>query len=362
MSSIGNFFRWIFGLSPIIEQRFPIDEELIERDDVVKEVVKKVQSQDAQLSKRSALDKEKQELEKQRDKDQEKIQDLIIQKHEIDSNKFKGAISLRTILKKLDERAFRNKVEITDKDDKIVFGILKDFVIFNGMFGIKDTEDRIISYGKTLRQIVHKPESFGNQIRRKRIMLPCNEYYQFFPDIEEHELPECTYDEEAGKIKWAKIREKPLKQMIEEREEILREKDSYIEKIEQDKVDLVRKLRDTERALRVNTNIAENDQSELSKAMDRSIQFEQKIGDLQMRVVQLQEIKNINEKLVAGLKEVNKELLDKAEEFGSKTMFTKVLQTVQNLIEWSKINQGDTIIQKQEVNEKTEGQAPGQAR
>ena len=355
MNLAKKFWNWMTNKNRV-ERISHLDEELIERDSLVQEQVKKLQSQDAQLSKISAKDKLKELKKNQEDLDQDVILDLLNKKNKIDSKKFEGSISFKRIFKMLSHKRYKNpnnQIDITDKDDTVVLGKFKDFVIMpNGYFAIQDANGSILSYGQTLRQVIHKPEGLSNQIKRKRIALPCNSDYEFMPDLEEYPMPECTYDEISGKIKWAKVREKPLKQLIIEREELVREKDQYIEKIEQDKVDLIRKTRDIEMALRVQSNMAENSQTELSKAMDKSIQFEQKVGELQMRTIKLQEMKNINDKLIDGLKHINSELVEKAEEMGSKTEFRKALDLVQHLISYSKQNVGQTIIKEVPTGER----------
>jgi len=345
----------IFKKKEKVTQITPVDEELIERDTIVKELTKKLQSQDAQLSKISAKKREKKIKESEKDKRLEKIEELKAQKYEFDKKKFSGAVSLTKVIKIINDKRYKGKIDITDRNDKVIFGKLKDFLFINGYFGIQDTENRVLSYGSNLRQIIYKPESIANQLRRRVIKLPCNEDYIFIPDIEEEPMPECLYDEETNQIKWAKVREKPLKELIITREISIREKEKYIEKIEQDKVDMVKRIRDLERALRVERNISENSQTELSKAMDKSIQFEQKIGDMQLRVVQLQQLKNMNDQLITGLKEINEELLKKAEEMGTKTEFRKALDLLQSLISWSQDKMPKTIINEIKEAEKENG-------
>jgi hypothetical protein len=335
MNPIKSFFRWLFNINK--EVTFPISEELIERDSIVRELSKKIQSQEAQLSKIKAEDNLKKQLSKEEESKKEIIEDLIRQNEQKRMELFKDATSLEKIYKKLSNPKFKREIELSDKNDKVIFGNFHDIVILsNGFLGIQDTEGRVIAYGPTLRHIIYKPESIANQFRRKRILLPCNENGIFFPDIEEQEMPECIYDDETGNIKWATIRTKPLRQMIEEREKKIRSDAQYIEKIEQDKIDLVKKNRDLERALRLESNSSETAQTELSKAMDKSIQFERRIGDLQMRVIRLQEMKNINDTMVQSLENINSNLLEKAEEMGVKEEFRKALDMVQKLISWSK--------------------------
>lgn len=368
MNNITKIYRWFltffFNKQQKITATFPIDEEMIKKDRIVQEMAKKLQSQDAQLSKIFAEKKSESDKTNPDESLIQKVSELENQKQELTNKKFKNSVSLKKIFKELSKPKYKKKkyqIDVTDKDDKVILGKFNDFIILpDGSFGISGTDGKMLSYGKTLRQVIYKPESLANQFKRRRITLPCNEDYIFIPDIEEYELPECSYDEESGKIKWAKIREKPLKKLIIEREMLIRDKDMYIEKIEQDKVDLVRKLRDVERASRIHKNIGETSQTELSKAMDMSIQFEQKVGDLQMRVVKLQELQLINERLLDGIKNINQELVTKAEEMGSKTEFRKALDLTQNLISYAHTKIPKTIIQEVKQEAVKETIKPGQ--
>jgi len=207
----------------------------------------------------------------------------------------------------------------------------------------------LLSAGAELRSVIYKPESLANQLKRKRILLPYDKHGNKFPDIEEELVPECYYDEIEDKFKWTSERRVPFKDAIASREAQLSESREYIEHIEQTNIDLKNRLRDLERAKKLLDSQAEVSQTELSKAMERSIQFESKIGDMQMQVVQLTETKAINERLISGLEVVNNDLLKKTEEMGLKTDFRKALDLVQYLIAWSKNQLGKTYVQQQTV-------------
>lgn len=345
MNPLTRFGRWLFNVDPEIRETYPVDEQSIKDNKIINELVKKLKSRDAELSRVKADQNLKAQDQQESSEMDNMAEELQRQSSNLKKKRYGGATSLKDIFLSLDKKNYRNKVEITDKNDKRIFGIFGNIcVLNNGHLGLQDNNGRILAQGPTMRHIIYKPESLGNQMRRKRILMPCDENHIFYPDIEEIELPETIYDEKEGKIKWATVRKKPLKQLVQEKDEIIRDSHNYIEKIEQDKVDLVNKNRDLERALRVQKNMAENSQSELSKAMDKSIQFEQKMHGLQMRVIGLQEMKNINEKLIDGIKSINLELLEKVQEVGGKTEFTKALDMVQNLMSWAKDKLPETVI------------------
>lgn len=344
-----KFINYLLAKDKHREKVYPIDEELIERDKIVNEMSKKLQAYDAQLSKISAEENLKKIYQSDKDKQKDKIIELQEQKNDMLNKRYSNVVSLKKILCSLDLRKKKGSIDITDRNGNVILGKFKDLVILNnGMMGLKDSKDKILSMGYNIRQVIQKPESLFNQISRGIISIPCNEDYIFIPDIEEIKVPECTYDISSGKIKWAQVREKPIKQMIIEREELIRDKNLYIEKLEQDNIDLNRKNNDLKRSLTVYKKRSEASETDLSKALDKSLQFENRIGELQTRIINLQEANILNERLVSGLKQVNQELLDKAEEMGVKTEFRKALDMIQSTLSWAKtITPKETIIREE---------------
>lgn len=326
---------------------YPLDPELIKANKQFQEVIKGFNSRDAQLSEVFAQKRAESEAKKKLDSEQEVIKKINEQNREIKLKKFKDSFSFSKFYTKLSkDKKFRNSFELVDRDDSVILGKFGDFLVLpNGHLAVTNSLGEVMAYGSTLRNLVYKPGSMSNQARRKRFLLACDKDFVFYPDVEEHEVEEGFYDEKIGKIRWAKIREKPFKVAIVERETKIQDLKEYGEHLEQKISDLTGKIGDLTRANNVLNRSAENSQTELSKAMERSIQFEQKMSDMQMQVVRLNEVKSLNEKIINTLEGINSELLEKAEEMGVKTEFRKALDSVQGLIDWAKDKIPKTIIQ-----------------
>lgn len=354
MNLIQKVGAWIFSLDGnSTSLHTPLDPDLIERDTIVNAMSRKLQSQDAQLSKIDAQSKLKSELDDQLFRDQEQI--LNLQQQEIDKKKekFEGSLGFDELQKMLSKTKFRDRIVIADRNGEVIFGRFGRFLFLpNGWLGLQERDSgKIISYGQNMDQVIYKPESLRNQLMTGMLRLPCDKNFKFYPDIEKVMVPEPLFDEETGQIKWAEMREAPLLEMVQRLKQESMDKDGYIEQLEADKIGLVSHLNDVKRALGIHKKTAEVAQTETSKAVGATMQYQTSIGDLQRRVVHLQEMKTINDKLISGYEEINQKLLDKMEEVGDKTKFREVLGTVQGLIEWSKENIGETIIEKQEVVE-----------
>lgn len=330
-----KFFDWLFNRTKE-RTTFPLDPSLIKENKIIGEQQKKIMTLEAQLSRYKAVERQQRDSVDQKKEENENIENLKRQETEIKDKKYGKAIGLKNFYKELLSNAkFREKIEVTDKDDTTILGNFGDFVIFsNGNMGIIDVHGNVLSYGKSLRSVIYKPESFLNQLRRKRILIPCDKNGVFYPDIEQVEVPELTNID--GKFVWAKMRTKPLKEMILEKQKLINDLSEHCTLIEQSNVDLKRDLDDTKRAIKVYINSADNSKTELSKSMDKSIQFEQRIGEMQMKIVQLMELKSMNERIISSVEEINKELLTKSVEIGVKDEFSKTLDKVKDLLEWSK--------------------------
>jgi hypothetical protein len=355
-----GFVDWLFNRK---RERivYPLDPSLIKNEKIVNELQKKVMTLESQLSEYKAIERQNRDANAQKNEDKENIEYLKKQETDIKDKKFGKAIGLKNFYKEfLLNRKFRDSLEITDKDDTEVLGKFGDFVILsNGNMGVTDTHGNILSYGKNLRSVIYKPESLLNQLRRKRILIPCDRNGTFYPDVEQVEVPELSYLD--GQFKWAKMRSRPFKEALIEKQKMINELSEHINLTEQENVDLKRDLEDKNRAIKVYMNQSDNSKTELSKSMDKSIQFEQKIGDMQMKIVDLMQLKTMNEKIISSIENINAELLVKVEELGVKPQMLKVQDAVKDLIEWAKTNVPKSITQVMpEQKEEKPAIQPGQ--
>ena len=95
-----------------------IDEETIKRDEMVRDQQKKIMTLESQLAKRFAKDKERADKEKERDKESEFNKKLNEQAEELKTRKLGKIIKFGKFYKHFfSNKKFRNKLEITDKND-----------------------------------------------------------------------------------------------------------------------------------------------------------------------------------------------------------------------------------------------------
>lgn len=200
----------------------PLDEDTIKRDDKIKELVKEVNTLKEQIAKESA--KKKQDSEKI---DEKKLENdfnkkLNEQKLDLEAKKYGKKIKLSKFYKHLfKDDKFKERLEITDKNDEVVLGKFGDFVILEGgKLGIEDSEGNLMSYGRSLNQVLYKPDAFENMAKRGRFTIPMDKDGNWIEDIEYKEIPEpldSEFDEETGKIKhinWSKVKTSEVKKVI----------------------------------------------------------------------------------------------------------------------------------------------------
>lgn len=314
--------------------RTPIDADLIKENKLIKEQSKKIQALEGQLSRVQANTREKKTEKQEEVYEQKLIEELLDKETEIKRNKYENHFPLKVLYRKLlsmKGKKFANKLELVDKDDKKVFDIFKDFCFLpNGNLAIIGKSGEVWAEGKSVNQIIYKPESFKNQIKRKRILLPYDENYKYVPDFENLLMPQISYDDSDDSYHESEEVMKTVKQMVMERDDEIRDKGEKIEHLEQTIAALRNTLRDSQRAKSVYQNSSEVSQTEVSKALEKSMQFEQKMGEMQMTIVKLQEQKNITEKLKEGLEQINYELLEKQQEMGSKTDLRRAMELTEH--------------------------------
>src|SRR6185503_5374287 len=215
-----------------------------------------------------------------------------------------------------------------------------------------DINGNVISYGKQLSHVFYKPDSLENQIRRGRILTPYDKDYNIVPDMEEVEIPEKIFHQEEQRFYETRILTKKIKAQLIEKDKEIRERTDYAQALEHTNLKLNQKLNDALRTLSFLQNSTDNSQSELSKAMDKSMQFEVKVGDMQRKIVQLTEMKAHNEETILRMEAVIDKLLAKVEEMGDKSDFRKALETVKEVIDYAKTRLPKTITIQSPAEEK----------
>lgn len=316
---------------------YPINPEKIGDNKLIKELSQALQGRDAQLSKITAKRREEKDKKNKEEEEQEEIKKILDVEKEIKEKKYENTVFFGDFYKKFfKDKKFRTELEIVDKDDCTIFGKFGDFIIINGdEVGIVDNQKKIVIHGKTFRDIIYKPEGLKNQWKRKRICLSVDKNFKRIQDLENLEIPDVKADDMGNYRETEELQQK-AKELLIYRDEIIRQKSEKVERLENSNIRLVARVRDLTRAVRVLNNKTDVSETELSKAMEKSIQFEQKVNDQQMQIVKLNNYKNLLESMKDKLETINQELLEKVEETGMKSEFRKALDTVQNLIDWAK--------------------------
>jgi len=353
-----DFWNWLgFGKKkPKVQVGYPL-KDFEDKDAMMEGMKKKLASYDAQLSKISAEKKQEESEEEVREERDKKILERVKEQvKEIEEKKYGGTFSFNRFYNHLFKLLkIGNNIELVDKDDIKVFGKFGEFLVLpDSNLAITTSEGELMAYGPTLRHIIHKPESLGNQVRRGRILLPCDKDRIFFPDIEEHKLPELTYNYRTGKIKWARVSEKELKKLIIDREQRIASDSAYIERLESSKAKLVKNYQKAIREIRILKDNQETSRVELSKSIALQGQYYQKLGTLQNKIVNLEEKKKVLENLRMRLEDVNKKLLKMVGEKGAMTELKKAQALIQQIIEWDRIHAREKIVIKEEKKPETQ--------
>ena len=107
MNPFKKFYRWLFNLDRKERYVFPLSED-ITRDKTIAELVKKLQTQDAQLSNIYAEEKKKKDKISEEDLEQEQIKRVLEAKEQIEHQKFGNSFSFLKFYKKfINNKKFR---------------------------------------------------------------------------------------------------------------------------------------------------------------------------------------------------------------------------------------------------------------
>jgi len=307
-----------------------LNEETIKNNEIIQAQQKKIVSQEAQLKKISAKEKENKEKEKNKNKQNEINKSLKEQKLDLEATRHGKVIKLSKFyydmfVKNKNKpggpyyiKRLKRYLEITDKNDEVILGKFGDFGIMSGgKLCVIDTDGEIQSAGNTLPQIIFKPESFENQIKRGHIKLPVDKNNNWIEDIDYVEFPEplnYKFNEEGNiHIEWSKIKRKTVRDIIADKLTEINGLAQELEYAENVNVKIKNELDSVKRALRIFESQGDSAQTELSKSINNINQIGMRFGDVYSQNTKLLELKSTYENLLDRKDEVINNVLKKIE-------------------------------------------------
>ncbi len=338
-----GFWNFLFNRELPVREVTPLGD--VEDDKIKKKLSAQVQSLTSQLGDYKAQEREDEEEEKDKDIQDELIKKLN-KKQEVINNKQVGpTFSWGKFLQKSKKFKKYASIDITDKDDENVIGNFEDLIVIGNNFAITDTEGNIVVSGKTINDIVWKPESLNNHIKRGRIPIPYDSKGDFIADLENLHMPEMIYDQETDKFEEAQEFMRPVKEMIKDRDREIMRLQKYTERNELRLTKVTRENNDLKRTNHILEVRSDAANTELSKVLDKTTEYDKKVGELHRKIVSSSEMNTMKDVMVERLEKVNSDLLAKVERFGVSTDFEKTTAYLQDIIEWAKQVTPEQIIE-----------------
>lgn len=346
-----NPIKWM--LNQEVDNRMNVGVPLDANDyEKQKAVLHELNTLRAQLGKRIAEEHHLKEQEDQKEKEKEIKKDLNEQQKQLIKDKFGKSISLYRFFEKLmNDKKFKSNLELVDKDDHTVLGNFGDLRIisdgkYQGALCIYDNHNNPMIVGKSLNRIIYKPETFGNQLKRGRILLPVDNNFQpVLTEIEDLEMNDIEYNDETQEFQETKEYREKFKNLLMGRELEIREKSRYIERLELTQVSQRKELNDLKRTLSVAKNASNIHDSELTQMSNMVMQFNSRTGEMQRKISNLTDAKVLYENIIDRQYEIIKKVLEKLELYGDKTVYELTKAEVQQDLELYKNLLPETITQ-----------------
>ena len=338
-----NFFKRIFSgwgnkTEYVDREVYQLEEDLVRKDTLINAMPKEKQSLTAQLSNQEAEKRKVRDLENDGLARQEQISELKTQVRNKKAQDFEGAVSLRTLFKVMEKNP-RFIPEMMDRDMERSLARLGDIVFLNNKdIALVDTQGDIVSRGKQLSHIIHKPGGFINQLAKGIIRLPCDKDFNANPDLEEEEVPVHTFNPKTGKMKWAVVKHSELGKQVKDMNQRLADADQYTAVLEQTKSEMATKIKGVIRDNHILDSKNKTAEVELSRLTIQHKQMNEKFGNLKRRTAQLQIMESLGKEMQTRLKNINKELMERVEQLGMKTDFERVLAELKDIVDWSTQN------------------------
>lgn len=357
---VKNFFNWLTNKRPKKDRLLTTFGEETEWNQEKKELIKKNKALEGQLSKIQADGRKKAIGDKDILEEIDLIKELKEKSDVIEQKKYEGLFSLNSLFLKLSKNK-NFKVELTDKDDSKVFDYFKSFVVMpNGNIGIQGKSGEVWADGKTLNNIIWKPETIGTQVRRKRIQLAYDKDFQYIPDLEKLMMPEIKYDESDGEFYESEQVMRPFKEMLIERtKEIhsLLEDKAHLEKTNEL---FHKKIQQIEQAFKVLKQRSEIADSETTKAIGTTIDSLRAIGSISRENAVLQDENLTIRELKEKGESIIEKLMETLEDEESKISAQKAKDDWQQMFQFAQKNAPTTIINNEVQEERVETIKPGE--
>jgi len=244
-----------------------LDEDTIKKEKLIKELVKKNQSLEAQLSHISAKKRKDKTEERNLQEDLSLVQELAEEQEKIENERYYGSFDLAKLFRNLPKKKYH--IDISDKDDKVIFDRLKTIRILNdGSLAIQGKSEQIWSEGISIRDLIFSPESFKNQIKRKRILMPYDKDFNRSVDLNEIKEGEVSYNPDSDEWNIGEEKRRKVTSMLIDRDKLIQDLREDKKHKEQLISDLRNKIQDMELAKDSWKHQAENSQKELSIALE----------------------------------------------------------------------------------------------
>ncbi|MHA1867820.1 MAG: hypothetical protein ACTSXD_07115 [Candidatus Heimdallarchaeaceae archaeon] len=324
-----------------------INEEEIKKDKTLREQQKYIQSLEAQLSHKSAKERTKKIDERNLQEDLTLIKELELEQKKIEEENYYGSYNLANLFKNLQKKKY--KIDITDSSDKVIFDKLKTIrVLNNGTLAIQGKSGQIWSEGSNMRDLIFKPESFKNQIRRKRLMMPYDENFNRTIDLNELEEGEISYNPQENKWNIGEEKRKKVIYMIMERDRMIHDLREDKKHKEQLISDLRNKVQDLELAKESWKHQANNSQKELSIALQNEQLMSSQLNNVDRQFMIAMEQNLLLEQIKNKYENAFDEIAEEIEDEKSRTKIKKAKLDV-----WSDIKRAIKMTPKKETTIET---------
>lgn len=326
--------NWLAKKFGTIESRevVPINQALQDRDNQIQVLSTALQAKEGEISYLNAKSRENETLNAEVEEKRKFINELISKQNQIDQEKLENCISFRNLFRYLEKHP-KFKISVMDRDMSVKLAGFQDIIITkDGDLAIVDDSGTIVSAGKETNHVFYKPGSLMGQMKKGLVRLPCDEKWRANPDLEEIEVPEGTYNHETGKIKWSAIRTKPLKKIIQAREEKIGSLSLYIEQLEETNTLVSKELEDKKRANKNLSQKVDIYRTDLSKANNELINMKKKFGGVKTRNAQLQStnafLSSMKDKMEGALNELSDMVTEKLAKDDQEIFNERVKETV----------------------------------
>ncbi len=323
---IFDFLSGIFKEKPKY-LHYKLDQQSVKTNQIIKGLSNQVAELHGDLARERADKAERQELEVQEQKEESVKQYLQEDKQRLSQQNQQKFFSLKSFFKQyFKNEKFRDNLYITTFDRSENLGRFGDFGFSGNSFVILNDKNQKVLGTREVKDLFQSVSALSNDISSYKIPVNLDSEGAWIENLMLWESPEII--REGDKIRYSRVRKKPLYELLKEKDAKIQIKDIEILELEMIGSKLQDKIDDLERANKMNQISSEGARAEKVKMAEKLTNVEKIFLETETELTKLRQMNVVQEEELSSIENILVKMREKVEGKAVQTAVDKALETV----------------------------------